>query len=189
MPLPAPVTKPFRPLRLAWIWVIAPSRTEVQRFSRYFDPPASCHATWGDGAYSEAGTDARRLWRLKKTVDGLDRRLSVAPMMARTDRHCRYLLRLISARTLLYSEMIHANAVVRGDSTRLLAFDEAEHPVASSSAARSLMRSPARRKSARPSATTRSTSISAARARGSARAASAPRSWRLPIWWRTARAR
>ena len=59
----------------------------------------------------------------------LDRRLSVAPMMARTDRHCRYLLRLASARTLLYSEMIHANAVLRGDSTRLLGFDDAEHPV------------------------------------------------------------
>ena len=50
-------------------------------------------------------------------------------MMARTDRHCRYLLRLVSARTLLYSEMIHANAVVRGDANRLLAFDDAEHPV------------------------------------------------------------
>ncbi len=50
-------------------------------------------------------------------------------MMARTDRHCRYLLRRISARTLLYSEMIHANAVLRGDTDRLLAFDDAEHPV------------------------------------------------------------
>ncbi len=59
----------------------------------------------------------------------LDRRLSVAPMMARTDRHCRYLLRLVSVRTLLYSEMIHANAVLRGDAARLLAFDDAEHPV------------------------------------------------------------
>ena len=60
---------------------------------------------------------------------GLDRRLSVAPMMARTDRHCRYFLRQITARTLLYSEMIHAEAVLRGDRNRLLAFDEAEHPV------------------------------------------------------------
>ena len=50
-------------------------------------------------------------------------------MMARTDRHCRYLLRLISARTLLYSEMIHSHAVLHGDRTRLLAFDDAEHPV------------------------------------------------------------
>ena len=76
----------------------------------------------------------------------LDRRLSVAPMMARTDRHCRYLLRLISARTLLYSEMIHANAVLRGDATRLLAFDDGSTRWASSSAARSRTRSPARRR-------------------------------------------
>ena len=70
---------------------------------------------------------------MKKTTEGqvdkLDRRLSVAPMMARTDRHCRYFLRLISARTLLYSEMITADAVVHGDRARLLAFDDAEHPV------------------------------------------------------------
>lgn len=59
----------------------------------------------------------------------LDRRLSVAPMMARTDRHCRYFLRQFSARTLLYSEMIHASAVLHGDRARLLAFDDAEHPV------------------------------------------------------------
>ena len=50
-------------------------------------------------------------------------------MMARTDRHCRYLLRQVTARTLLYSEMIHAEAVLRGDRNRLLAFDGAEHPV------------------------------------------------------------
>ena len=50
-------------------------------------------------------------------------------MMARTDRHCRYFLRQITARTLLYSEMIHAHAVLHGDRQRLLAFDDAEHPV------------------------------------------------------------
>ena len=50
-------------------------------------------------------------------------------MMARTDRHCRYFLRQITGRTLLYSEMIHAHAVLRGDRARLLAFDAAEHPV------------------------------------------------------------
>ena len=62
-------------------------------------------------------------------VGGIDRRLSVAPMMARTDRHCRYFLRQVSARTLLYSEMITADAVLHGDRARLLAFDAAEHPV------------------------------------------------------------
>lgn len=60
----------------------------------------------------------------------LDRTLSVAPMIDRTDRHCRYLLRLVSRRTLLYTEMITANAIVYGDAAHLLAFDPAEHPVA-----------------------------------------------------------
>ena len=59
-----------------------------------------------------------------------DRRLSVAPMMARTDRHERYLLRLITRRTLLYTEMVSAGALVNGDAARLLAFHRAEHPVA-----------------------------------------------------------
>jgi tRNA-dihydrouridine synthase A len=54
----------------------------------------------------------------------------VAPMMEWTDRHCRYFLRLISKRTLLYTEMITADAVLRGDRSRLLAFHPAEHPVA-----------------------------------------------------------
>src|SRR2546429_536669 len=58
-------------------------------------------------------------------------RFSVAPMMDCTDRHCRFALRLISRRTLLYTEMVTAAAIVRGrDARRLLAFDAAEHPVA-----------------------------------------------------------
>ena len=61
---------------------------------------------------------------------GLNRRLSVAPMMDWTDRHCRYLHRLISARTLLYTEMITAAAIAHGDVERLLGFSEAEQPVA-----------------------------------------------------------
>ena len=60
----------------------------------------------------------------------IDRRLSVAPMMERTDRHCRYFLRLISPRALLYSEMITAPAVIHGVRARLLGFAPAEHPVA-----------------------------------------------------------
>lgn len=51
-------------------------------------------------------------------------------MMERTDRHDRYFLRLISRRTLLYSEMITSQAVLHGDREHLLAFDAAEHPVA-----------------------------------------------------------
>lgn len=60
----------------------------------------------------------------------LDRRLSVAPMMDCTDRHCRYLLRLISRRTLLYTEMVTAAAVIHGDRSRLLGFDPFEKPLA-----------------------------------------------------------
>jgi tRNA-dihydrouridine synthase A len=60
----------------------------------------------------------------------LDRRISVAPMMGRTDRHCRYFLRGFSARMLLYTEMIPAADLVHGDGARLLEFDPEEHPVA-----------------------------------------------------------
>ena len=60
----------------------------------------------------------------------LDRRLSVAPMMDWTDRHCRYFLRLIARRALLYTEMIGAAALVHGPRARLLRFDPAERPVA-----------------------------------------------------------
>ena len=57
-------------------------------------------------------------------------RLSVAPMMDWTDRHCRYFHRLMSGRALLYTEMVTAPAIVRGDHARLLEFDPMEHPVA-----------------------------------------------------------
>ncbi len=60
----------------------------------------------------------------------IDRRLSVAPMMDWTDRHCRYFLRQVSPDVLLYTEMITAQAIVHGDAARLLAFDPVEHPVA-----------------------------------------------------------
>ena len=57
-------------------------------------------------------------------------RFSVAPMMDRTDRHERYFLRTITAETLLYTEMIHANAVVYGDTSALLRYHQKEHPLA-----------------------------------------------------------
>jgi tRNA-dihydrouridine synthase A len=60
----------------------------------------------------------------------MDRRLSVAPMMDWTDRHCRFFLRQFSPRVLLYTEMIVAQAIVRGDRRRFLEFDPAEHPLA-----------------------------------------------------------
>lgn len=57
-------------------------------------------------------------------------RLSVAPMMDWTDRHCRYLHRLLSRETLLYTEMVTAPALVRGGALHLLEFSPQEHPVA-----------------------------------------------------------
>lgn len=51
-------------------------------------------------------------------------------MMDWTDRHCRVFHRLLSLRTLLYSEMVPAGAIVHGDRERFLAFDASEHPVA-----------------------------------------------------------
>lgn len=56
--------------------------------------------------------------------------LSVAPMMDRTDRHCRYFLRQISRRTLLYTEMVTSMAILNGDREKLLGFDRSEHPLA-----------------------------------------------------------
>lgn len=55
--------------------------------------------------------------------------LSMAPMMDRTDRHFRYLLRGITRHTLLYSEMVTARAVLRGDRQRLLGFHPEERPL------------------------------------------------------------
>jgi tRNA-dihydrouridine synthase A len=56
--------------------------------------------------------------------------VAVAPMMEWTDRHCRVFHRQLTRRALLHTEMITADAVIRGDRRRLLAFHDAEHPVA-----------------------------------------------------------
>jgi tRNA-dihydrouridine synthase A len=57
-------------------------------------------------------------------------RLSVAPMMDWTDRHCRYFHRLLAPAARLYTEMVHANAVLLGDRQRLLGFSAHERPLA-----------------------------------------------------------
>ncbi len=57
-------------------------------------------------------------------------RFCVAPMMDRTDRHCRFFHRLLSRRARLYTEMLTAGAVIHGDRDRLLGFGPAERPVA-----------------------------------------------------------
>jgi tRNA-dihydrouridine synthase A len=63
-------------------------------------------------------------------MNTLDRRISVAPMMDWTDRHCRFLHRLYAPHALLYTEMIVSAAVVRGNALRLLGHDARERPVA-----------------------------------------------------------
>ena len=60
----------------------------------------------------------------------LSRRFSVAPMMDWTDRHCRYLHRLLSRHALLYTEMVTTGALVHGDVPRHLRFNAEEHPLA-----------------------------------------------------------
>jgi tRNA-dihydrouridine synthase A len=57
-------------------------------------------------------------------------RIAIAPMMAWTDRHCRYFLRLLSPTARLYTEMVTAAAVVRGAAEHLLRFDPTEQPLA-----------------------------------------------------------
>ncbi|MGH8040974.1 MAG: tRNA dihydrouridine(20/20a) synthase DusA [Rudaea sp.] len=56
--------------------------------------------------------------------------LCVAPMMDWTDTHCRVFHRLLAPHARLYTEMVHAHAVVRGDRARLLGFDASEYPLA-----------------------------------------------------------
>jgi tRNA-dihydrouridine synthase A len=57
-------------------------------------------------------------------------RISVAPMMDWTDRHCRYFHRLLSPRARLYTEMVTSAALVRGKQLRLLEHSQQEHPLA-----------------------------------------------------------
>lgn len=57
------------------------------------------------------------------------RRLSVAPMMDRTDRHFRWWFRRLTRHTELWTEMVTAAAVVRGDRDKLLRFHADEHRV------------------------------------------------------------
>ncbi|MDI3380992.1 tRNA dihydrouridine(20/20a) synthase DusA [Xenophilus aerolatus] len=57
-------------------------------------------------------------------------RLSVAPMMDWTDRHCRFFHRLLTRQALLYTEMVTTGALIHGDVPRHLRFHDTEHPVA-----------------------------------------------------------
>jgi tRNA-dihydrouridine synthase A len=65
-----------------------------------------------------------------KSASYKSRKLSVAPMMDWTDRHCRVFHRQITKHTWLYTEMVTTGALVHGDVARHLRYDEIEHPVA-----------------------------------------------------------
>ena len=65
-----------------------------------------------------------------KIIHPPDRRFSVAPMMDWTDRHCRSFHRILTRKTLLYTEMATSAAVMHGDVARLIGFSPDEQPVA-----------------------------------------------------------
>jgi tRNA-dihydrouridine synthase A len=65
-----------------------------------------------------------------KSAPYKSRKLSVAPMMDWTDRHCRVFHRQITRHTWLYTEMVTTGALIHGDVARHLRYDEIEHPVA-----------------------------------------------------------
>ena len=62
-------------------------------------------------------------------MPAVNRKLSVAPMMTHTDRHFRYLLRLISRHVMLYTEMVTTGALLYGDPLIRLAYNKQEHPL------------------------------------------------------------
>jgi len=64
------------------------------------------------------------------SIKKIAKRLSIAPMMDRTDRHFRYFLRLITKHTLLYTEMITTGAILYGGHERFLNYSSKEHPLA-----------------------------------------------------------
>ena len=58
----------------------------------------------------------------------IDHRLSIAPMLDWTDRHCRYFYRLMSEHTVLYTEMVTTGAILHGKGD-YLSYNTAEHPL------------------------------------------------------------
>ena len=63
-------------------------------------------------------------------TDTIFSKVSVAPMMDWTDRHCRYFMRILSPSVRLYTEMVTAAALKHGDANNLLEYDVSEHPLA-----------------------------------------------------------
>jgi tRNA-dihydrouridine synthase A len=65
-----------------------------------------------------------------KTSISMAHRLSVAPMMDWSDRHCRFFHRQMTRHAMLYTEMVTAAAILHGPKDRLLDYSTAEHPIA-----------------------------------------------------------
>nr|WP_119330491.1 tRNA dihydrouridine(20/20a) synthase DusA [Pseudofrancisella aestuarii] len=57
------------------------------------------------------------------------RKICIAPMLDWTDRHYRYMMRLITKKTMLYTEMVTLNAILHGNKDILLKYSDIEHPV------------------------------------------------------------
>lgn len=68
--------------------------------------------------------------QISPSVDSRRWRVSVAPMLDWSDRHCRYFHRLLSQHALLYTEMVTTGALIHGDVARHLRFNPEEQPVA-----------------------------------------------------------
>src|SRR3546814_124231 len=81
-------------------------------------------------AHGSAHAQFMSLILLDKRLNYKRKMLAIAPMMDWTDTHCRVFHRLLAPHARLYTEMVHANAVIHGDRDRLLAMDPVEHPVA-----------------------------------------------------------
>lgn len=56
-------------------------------------------------------------------------KISIAPMLDWSDRHYRYFMRQITLHSILYTEMMVADAIIHGDKERLLGYDNLEHPI------------------------------------------------------------
>jgi tRNA-dihydrouridine synthase A len=78
----------------------------------------------------EAAEDVDEFMKSQELTDVSRWRFCVAPMMEWTDRHCRFLHRLLTRRALLYTEMITTGAILHGDRARLLGYDPRERPLA-----------------------------------------------------------
>ena len=64
---------------------------------------------------------------MKKLIS--PRKICIAPMLDWTDRHYRYMMRLITKKTMLYTEMVTLNAIIHGNRDFLLNYNDVEHPV------------------------------------------------------------